>query len=52
MRRRVPPRLLSSAIVASIALTIVKFTVGLRIPEEVESVGLDISAHGEKVYDL
>ncbi|MDN5939388.1 MAG: ammonium transporter, partial [Salinisphaera sp.] len=35
-----------SAVVAAIALTIVKFTVGLRVSEEQESVGLDLAEHG------
>ena len=39
-----------SAVVSAIALLICKFTVGLRVTEEQESEGLDISEHGETAY--
>ena len=39
-----------SAVVSLIGFYIVKFTVGLRVPEEEEREGLDISAHGERAY--
>ena len=39
-----------SAVVSAIALVICKFTVGLRVTEEQESEGLDISEHGETAY--
>jgi ammonia channel protein AmtB len=31
---------------------IIKFTVGLRVDEEDEFLGLDESQHGEKAYNL
>jgi ammonium transporter, Amt family len=39
-----------TAVVAFISFYIVKLTVGLRVPEEQEREGLDISAHGERAY--
>jgi ammonium transporter, Amt family len=30
----------------------VKAVVGLRVPEEEEREGLDITSHGERAYDL
>jgi ammonium transporter, Amt family len=39
-----------TAVVAFISFQIVKFTVGLRVSEEDEREGLDISAHGERAY--
>jgi Amt family ammonium transporter len=39
-----------SAVVAFVAFQIVKVTVGLRVTEEQEREGLDISAHGERAY--
>jgi len=39
-----------TAVVALIAAYIVKFTVGLRVTEEEEREGLDITAHGERAY--
>jgi Amt family ammonium transporter len=39
-----------TAVVAFISFQIVKFTVGLRVSEEEEREGLDISAHGERAY--
>jgi Amt family ammonium transporter len=30
----------------------VKLLVGLRVPEEEEREGLDITSHGERAYDL
>lgn len=41
-----------SAIAACIALLIAKITVGLRVKETSEDVGLDSSAHGETGYTL
>jgi Amt family ammonium transporter len=40
-----------SGVVAAIALTIVKYTVGLRVVEEHEREGLDITSHGESAYE-
>lgn len=40
-----------SAVAAAIALTVAKFTVGLRVSEDVEHSGLDISEHGEEAYN-
>jgi Amt family ammonium transporter len=39
-----------SAVVSVIALSIAKATVGLRVSEEVENAGLDLSEHGEEGY--
>ena len=39
-----------SAVVAFIAYKIVDLTIGLRVPEEEEREGLDISSHGETAY--
>ncbi len=39
-----------TAVVAFIAFMIVKYTIGLRVSEESEREGLDISEHGERAY--
>ncbi len=39
-----------SGVVAYISFKIVDMTVGLRVPEEQEREGLDITAHGESAY--
>jgi Amt family ammonium transporter len=39
-----------SAVVSVIALTICKYTVGLRVEEQAEREGLDLSSHGERAY--
>ncbi len=39
-----------SAVVSLIGFYIVKFTVGLRVTEEEEREGLDITSHGERAY--
>jgi len=39
-----------SAVVAFFAYKIVDLTVGLRVPEEEEREGLDITSHGESAY--
>jgi Amt family ammonium transporter len=41
-----------SGVVALMAFLIVKHTVGLRVNEEAEREGLDISSHGESAYEL
>ncbi len=41
-----------SAVVSVLALLIVKSVVGLRVTEEEEREGLDLSSHGEKAYNL
>ncbi|HEX4647766.1 MAG TPA: ammonium transporter [Steroidobacteraceae bacterium] len=41
-----------TAVVAYVALRIVKRLVGLRVHEEEEREGLDITSHGERAYDL
>ncbi|MDB5476956.1 MAG: ammonium transporter [Phenylobacterium sp.] len=38
------------AIVTFIILTVIKYTIGLRVSEEVEIEGLDINLHGEVVH--
>jgi Amt family ammonium transporter len=41
-----------TALVAFVAFLVVKLLVGLRVPEDEEREGLDISSHGERAYDL
>ena len=41
-----------TATVAFVAFFVVKLLVGLRVPEEEEREGLDITSHGERAYDL
>ena len=41
-----------TAVVAFIGFYVVKFVVGIRVPEEEEREGLDITSHGERAYDL
>ena len=43
--------LLGGCVVALLAFLIVKYTVGLRVSEEAEREGLDISSHGEAAYE-
>ncbi|HEX4872082.1 MAG TPA: ammonium transporter [Nevskiaceae bacterium] len=40
-----------SAVVSTVALLAIKFTIGLRVSEEAESEGLDLAEHGEKAYN-
>jgi Amt family ammonium transporter len=40
-----------SGVVALVSFLVVKYTVGLRVPEEAEREGLDISSHGEAAYE-
>ncbi|MBK1615463.1 ammonia channel protein [Rubrivivax gelatinosus] len=40
-----------SAVVAAISYKIVDLTIGLRVPEEEEREGLDITSHGETAYN-
>ena len=37
--------------VAAITMTLLKFTIGIRVSEEAESEGLDVAEHGEKAYN-
>jgi len=39
-----------SGVVAFVAYKIVDIVVGLRVPEEEEREGLDITSHGEQAY--
>ncbi len=41
-----------SAVVATVTLLALKYTIGLRPSEEAESEGLDLSEHGEKAYNM
>jgi Amt family ammonium transporter len=41
-----------TAVVAGLSFYLVKKVVGLRVSEEDEREGLDITAHGERAYDL
>jgi Amt family ammonium transporter len=43
--------LVLSSVVALLSFLIVKYTVGLRVPEEAEREGLDITSHGESAYE-
>jgi Amt family ammonium transporter len=40
-----------SAVVAFVSYKIVDLTVGLRVSEEAEREGLDITSHGETAYN-
>jgi Amt family ammonium transporter len=40
-----------SGVVSFIALTICKYTVGLRVDEQSEREGLDIAEHGERAFN-
>jgi Amt family ammonium transporter len=40
-----------SAVVAAVAYKIADLTIGLRVPEDEEREGLDISSHGETAYN-
>jgi Amt family ammonium transporter len=40
-----------SAVVSLVALLIVKVVVGLRVPEQAEREGLDVTTHGERAYN-
>ena len=41
-----------SAVVAFIAYKLVDMVIGLRVPEDAEREGLDISSHGETAYEV
>ena len=41
-----------SGVVAYVSYKIVDMTVGLRVPEDEEREGLDISSHGESAYRM
>jgi Amt family ammonium transporter len=41
-----------TAIVALVAFKVADLIVGLRVTEEQERDGLDISSHGESAYDM
>ncbi|HTQ35788.1 MAG TPA: ammonium transporter [Steroidobacteraceae bacterium] len=41
-----------TAVVAAVAFLIVKLVCGLRVTEEEEREGLDLSSHGERAYDM
>ena len=41
-----------TAVVALLAFLVVKVTIGLRVSEEDEREGLDITSHGERAYDM
>ena len=41
-----------TAVVAAIGFSLVKWTVGLRVSEDEEREGLDITIHGERAYDM
>jgi Amt family ammonium transporter len=44
--------ILWSAVVAYIAFKIADLIVGLRVPEDQEREGLDITSHGETAYHM
>jgi Amt family ammonium transporter len=41
-----------SALVSVIAFKLVDLVLGLRVPEDEEREGLDVTSHGEKAYNL
>ncbi len=41
-----------TAVVAAIGFYLVKWTIGLRVSEDEEREGLDITVHGERAYDM
>jgi len=41
-----------SGVVAFIAFKLVDLTIGLRVPEEEEREGLDVTSHGETAYRM
>ena len=41
-----------SGVVAAVSLFIVKMVIGLRVPEDEEREGLDITSHGETAYHM
>jgi ammonium transporter, Amt family len=41
-----------TAVVAAIGFHLVKWTIGLRVNEDEEREGLDITVHGERAYDM
>jgi len=41
-----------SAVVAAVAFFLVKLVIGLRVSEDEEREGLDLTAHGERAYDM
>ena len=41
-----------TAVVAMVAFLVVKVVMGLRVTEEEEREGLDITSHGERAYDM
>ena len=41
-----------SGVVAFIAYKLVDLTIGLRVPEEEEREGLDVTSHGEAAYRM
>jgi len=40
-----------SAVISLVAYKIVDMTIGLRVPEDEEREGLDITSHGETAYN-
>ena len=41
-----------TAVVATVGFLVVKVIIGLRVTEEQEREGLDITSHGERAYDM
>ena len=41
-----------SAVVSTVILVVLKYTIGLRVSSEDESTGLDLSEHGESAYHM
>jgi Amt family ammonium transporter len=41
-----------TAVVAFIGFYVVKLVLGIRVTEEEEREGLDITSHGERAYDM
>jgi Amt family ammonium transporter len=41
-----------SAVVSTVILAALKYTIGLRVSQEDESTGLDLAEHGETAYHM
>ena len=40
-----------SGVVATVAYKLIDLVIGLRVDEEAEVMGLDVSSHGERAYN-
>ncbi|MEY4880293.1 MAG: ammonium transporter protein, partial [Pseudomonadota bacterium] len=44
--------LIWSGVGSTIVFLLIKFTIGLRVPEASEREGLDVTSHGERAYNM